>query len=736
MWARRAVPPRLLVLVPLYAFGLGPAGAAWEARVEREVTQEETRTEKLRDAAGRSAEVDGLKGDGIAPAKAERQPGSRGSAASSSSLLGARCSSFGGSRAGRGELIQKPRFYTSEDLPVGRVASRGDANRRSALSGGLDPQPRPDLDSFPGLESPPAQTGTIAAPQPTPARKPRFEHLRGLGPRSWPLPQRPPGPGLDPRDVGAGVIPVERLTAWDPGIPGGIPTYHTVCATIDASSYGNGTVDSTAGIQAAIDACPAGQVVQLSAGTFLVNGYHPIFVNKSIVLRGAGPRATLLTKSSMNDNPLVLIGERWNSEVASVNLTESAPRGARSVQVSDTAGFRVGQLVTLTELTDDSYVYWGTNPAAAEGGAARGWFTRYDRPVGQMLEVASVSDRIIGFTTPLHIAFDIARAPQLTRYSIPYGAKFAGVEDLQLHGGRDDNITLRLAMYSWVRNVESVNSLGDSVGLDRCFRCVVRNSYFHDSANPTPGGGGYLLALSTYTADSLVENSIFVGGNKVMVMRASGGGNVIGYNYFDDGYIDYNRGWMETGLNASHLACPHFELFEGNQAFNADGDDTWGGAVYITFFRNHLTGKRRSFDDVSNRRAIGLMYGHYYYSFVGNVLGTPDQDPAPFSGFAYEDDYPWESDPIGLWRIGYAPGDWNAPPDPRVVGTLHRHANFDYATHSIMWATGWSDTLPDSLYLASKPAFFGAYLWPWVDATGATNLHTLPARARFEAGGW
>lgn len=730
MWALRAVPPRLLVLVLLYAFGLGSAGAAWETRVKREVTQEETRTKKARDAAGRSAEVEGSKGAGMTRANAEWPAGSGGSAASSSSLLAARDGDSRGSGAGRGELIQEPRLYTSEDLLVGRDASRGDAKVRSPLSGGLDPQPTPDLDSSPGPESQPTQTGTTPARRRTPAAKPT------LGPRRWPLPRPHPGRGFDLPEGGEAIIPVERLAAWDPGIPGGIPTYHTICATIDASRYGNGTVDSTAGIQAAIDACPDGQVVQLSAGTFLVNGYFPIFVNKSIVLRGAGPRATLLTKSSKNNNPLVLIGERWNSEVASVDLTESAPRGARSVQVSDATGFRVGQLVTLTELTDDSYVYWGTNPAAAQGGAARGWFTRYDRPVGQMLEVASVSARTIGFTTPLHIAFDVTRAPQLTRFSIPYGAKFAGVEDLQLRGGRDDNITLRLAMYSWVRNVESVYSEGDSVGLDRCFRCVVRDSYFHDSANPTPGGGGYLLALSTYTADSLVENSIFLGGNKVMVMRASGGGNVIGYNYFDDGYIDYNRGWMETGLNASHLACPHFELFEGNQAFNADGDDTWGGAVYITFFRNHLTGKRRSFDDVSNRRAIGLMYGHYYYSFVGNVLGTPDQDPAPFSGFAYEDTYPWESDPIGLWRIGYAPGDWNAPPDPRVVGTLHRHANFDYATRSIMWASGWSDTLPDSLYLASKPAFFGAYLWPWVDATGATKLRTLPARARFEAGGW
>jgi hypothetical protein len=191
---------------------------------------------------------------------------------------------------------------------------------------------------------------------------------------------------------------------------------------------------------------------------------------------------------------------------------------------------------------------------------------------------------------------------------------------------------------------------------------------------------------------------------------------------------------METGLNASHLTCPHFELFEGNEAFNIDGDDTWGGAVYNTFFRNHASGKRRSFPDAGNRRAIGLMYYHYYYSFVGNVLGTANENPAPYSGFAYEDLFPWGEDPIGLWRLGYTPTDWNAPPDAQVVSTTHRHGNFDYVTNSVHWATGYDQALPSSLYLTSKPAFFGGNTWPWVDPVGPTKLYTLPAKARFAGG--
>lgn len=43
-------------------------------------------------------------------------------------------------------------------------------------------------------------------------------------------------------------------------------------------------------------------------------------------------------------------------------------------------------------------------------------------------------------------------------------------------------------------------------------------------------------------------------------------------------------------------------------------------------------------------------------------------------------------------------------------------------------------TLPNSLYLTSKPAFFGSTRWPWVDPTGTTKVSDLPAKARYQSG--
>jgi len=85
-----------------------------------------------------------------------------------------------------------------------------------------------------------------------------------------------------------------------------------------------------------------------------------------------------------------------------------------------------------------------------------------------------------------------------------------------------------------------------------------------------------------------------------------------------------------------------------------------------------------------------------------------------------------------MWRLGYDPENWNAPPDPRVTGTVIREGNFDYATNQVHWSAV-AQQLPSSLYLTTKPAWFGPNRWPWVDPTGTTKVHTLPARARFDA---
>src|SRR5581483_9343161 len=88
-----------------------------------------------------------------------------------------------------------------------------------------------------------------------------------------------------------------------------------------------------------------------------------------------------------------------------------------------------------------------------------------------------------------------------------------------------------------------------------------------------------------------------------------------------------------------------------------------------------------------------------------------------------------------VWMLGYDPERWGMAPDPKTLATVIRGGNFDYLTNKLIWTDSLqAQPLPASLYLRAKPGFFGGYQWPWVDPTGDTKLHTLPAKARFDAG--
>jgi len=536
------------------------------------------------------------------------------------------------------------------------------------------------------------------------------------------------------------LIPSDRLTLWNPGIPDGIPGRTTVCATVDAGTYGNGTQDASAGIQDALDACPVGQVVQLSAGDFKITS--TLLIRKGIVLRGLGPAQTKLKMPVGTNDNLITVGTKWFKFTQPTDLASDGIKGRTSVTLARVpTGLAAGDIVLIDKITDSNITEWSQR--SPPGDPSRGWFARPNRPLGQVMEIESVNGNDVTFTTPFHIDFQTAFAAQLTRFSNTEGwppvpaVKYAGVEDLYVSGGGggQGNIALSNAAYSWIKNIESDFQDGAGVEIAGSFRCVLRDSYIHSTRNPNPGGGGYGVSVSWASADNLIENNIVWNMNSVIVMRASGGGNVVGYNYMDDAWISYATSVVVAGLEAAHMTTPHYELFEGNQSFNFEGDETWGNSVYITVFRNHLTCKRRSapplrLTDVGNRRCATIARGHWWYSFVGNVLGYSGMTPPPRS-WVFESQWPWTSAPA-VWRFGYNHEDWKAQPDPKVRETVIREGNFDYVTGQVHW-TNASQPVPPSLYLASKPAFFENNVWPWVDASGTTKLFTLPARARFDA---
>lgn len=557
------------------------------------------------------------------------------------------------------------------------------------------------------------------------------------------------------------LLPADRNADWNPGMNsvGGIPNRTTVCATVSPSGG-----EDSGRINAAINSCPAGQVVQLTAGTFLTNDH--VLVNKGITLRGAGPDQTVLSKTNgatpgsynppdAEENIIVGPYRYSNDPDTSVNLTSDAQDGAYSVTVSSTAGFAPGQFVIIDEdhfsnsvaswqplyfngaptgsqvWVSDRVLWKLHNPAEGQDDGfpdSLCWFTRCNGNVlGEVKEIASISGNTVTFTTPFHINYRTNHNAQMTRDGNGYYLTNAGVENLTMLRGSNGCINFHHVAKSWAKNIECDTWLGHGVDIHRAHKIEIRDSTIHDGAWQVPTGGGYAIDVGSYSSDILIENNIIFKTNKVMVANSGGAGSVVAYNYTDDGHAGDALSWQEVGINGSHYAGSHHMLFEGNYSFNADSDSTHGGASYHTFFRNHLSGFVKSYPDAVMRTA-GAYAGSWYMSFIGNVLGLPGR----MNGFIYED-----TQGIGtpaIWKLGLEPTSWDEDPDPKVLSTILRGGNFDYLTNSVRWENVSQQALPNSLYLNSKPFFFGNNTWPWVDPIGNTKLYTLPAKYCYEQG--
>src|SRR5205807_9206157 len=86
----------------------------------------------------------------------------------------------------------------------------------------------------------------------------------------------------------SGIIDSGRAVDWsNAGIPGGIPNRTSICATLNPGA-------SADQINSAIAACPGGQVVYLSAGTYNLSSGIVFSAKSNVTLRGAGASLTFL----------------------------------------------------------------------------------------------------------------------------------------------------------------------------------------------------------------------------------------------------------------------------------------------------------------------------------------------------------------------------------------------------------------------------------------------------------
>jgi hypothetical protein len=412
-----------------------------------------------------------------------------------------------------------------------------------------------------------------------------------------------------------------------------------------------------------------------------------------------------------------------------------------------------------------SYLFYGGCP----------WFKRPDygpassgpRSQGQTVEVVSTSGNTLNLGTPIHLGFKLAFSPQVFKPNgpaTPSGntVKYAGLEDLYVTGGQQNQIDMLNCAYCWVKNIESDGTVsapssdgtagpgngmsGAHMQINRSFRVVIRDSYFHHATHVVQGGGAYGISISDHTSDSLIENNIVYYMNKPLTMRATGGGNVIAYNYIDDAWTSADAFMMETDIDMGHSSFPYMELVEGNYAPQIATDDVWGGSGWMTVFRNYASGKQRRTDLHERERiaAIDFAGGAVFMNVVANALGIA----GTMGTFNLPQIYEVHSNPPGdlptVWRLGSSPisqsGNGYHNQDaydafPWAAGTtgatLLREGNFGFITNTV--ADGAVSGLPASYYPSAAPSWWGSNPWPYVDPTRTPVVGTLPAKARFDA---
>ena len=570
------------------------------------------------------------------------------------------------------------------------------------------------------------------------------------------------------------IVAPSRSVDWrSPGVPGGIPNRTTICATLSAGA-------TAAQINNAIASCPGGQVVFLQPGTYnLSSGI--VFNNKNnVTLRGAGPDQTFLVFTAGNgcgglggDLCFINGDANWSGAPGNTaNWTAGYSPGTTSITLSSNTNLQVGTLLILDQLDDsaDTGAVWSCQTASAcsqQGGIGQG---RPGRGQTQVVRVTAMSSGACPCTVTISPGLYMPnwRSSQSPgawwSNSLPISG--SGAENLSMdHSASSaDGGTFIFNGYGiWLKNVRSLNVHQKHVWMYQSVHTTVRDSYFYGTQDAASDSYG----TDTFTGgDQLIENNIFQHVASPM-LNEGGLGTVHAYNFAIDDYYTKNGsvGWQQAS-SYQHALGNAFILWEGNAGIALTSDDIHGTSHFITAFRNYWSGRDPDGGSTSGKsqstNAIQVEAYNRFYNFVGNVLGTggyfTHYEAAPVSA----------TDPgsasyanASIYNFGFSGNEgtyWTEttpmPNDLLVRSTSYRWGNYDTVRAAVQWSSaevpyGLSNyaqplppdhTLPVSLYLSTKPSWFGLNAWPPIgpDVTGGIVgnvgglVNKIPAQLCYE----
>ena len=527
-------------------------------------------------------------------------------------------------------------------------------------------------------------------------------------------------------------IPQNRLTDWTyTGVPGGIPNRTNICATFSPGA-------TASQINSAIATCSSlgGGVVKLEAGTYDITGINVSASN--VTLRGAGADQTILRGGN-----IVNLGS-GSTASPGTPIVSGGAKGSRTFTVASTTGLRVNQMIELDRDDDPALVF------DLRGGT---------RDTRQVNLITAIDGSTITVKNPFFIDFSAGNAQIRHTFT---NTSFSGIEDLKLDhstAGSGTNFRFQYCYACWVRGVESYKPAGYHLTIAGTLNLEIRDCFIHDAQTYGSNNAGLqVYGNATYGANSngAVENNIFDRLFPAVEMQNSSSGFFIGYNYSYGSMAVATDAPVTWTLEDNHGPHDMMNLWEGNIAEMFGADGYFGSSSHGTAVRNYITGYNPNFGTTGN--PIRLNRLSYYYSLVGNVLGSDALKPTKYTETLDQ----CGGSCIAIYRLGY-PNIGNASltdttgypvagmtyPDAKVSSTLLRWGNYDYYNASTRWLASeipadasvpGDQVIPNSYRYASRPAWLPAIVaWPPIgpDVTGGTgdssgHVNKIPAQLCWE----
>lgn len=329
-----------------------------------------------------------------------------------------------------------------------------------------------------------------------------------------------------------------------------------------------------------------------------------------------------------------------------------------------------------------------------------------------------------------------------------------GLEDMNIQVMQGspalDTVIMSDVKDSWIRNVAVKNSAHNFIVASNTIDCEIDHNYVTNPWN-AQGGSGYGIRLLGWNFNDLVQDNIAYFCRHSYVQDGINTGNIIAYNFSLDpnDIANYpatplptpsanphgNDGYLYQDF-LTHGSNPRFSLYEGNVGGRAYCDFCHGSANNLVFFRNHFRLQEDAIlDYIFYKGSATVDFDRWNDSMtvVGNILGYPamqmDQKSCSKHSMTYE------GHTQAIYRLGYDADDSaTVMSDTQPDATILRTGNYDYVTQAIQWSSA-NHSIPNSLYLAAKPSWFGATAWPPVDpahpALAEEPSGIIPAMTRF-----